>query len=225
VSGRNLKQWLALAVILTIPGMIAKAKGVPREPIVVTISVHDDAGVPWETIKAAENEASRIFLDAGIVVDWRNCHAVVERSEEAEERRNCVEAIFPEHLHVRVVKRPIGLSLNVLGTSFLSEDGSGCQADVFYERVEVLQANSNASLAAVLGLVVVHEIGHLLLGTHSHAPMGIMRAVWGHDELHSAERGALIFTEEQSKQMREKLASAQAITKDETRASDRLLGD
>jgi len=200
---------MGLGLVLAMAGVPAKAKVVPKTPIVVTISVHNDVAVPWGTIRGAEEEASRVFRQAGIDVEWMNCQVVSGETVEAEKPRSCGESIFPEHLQLRIVKRSVGLSPKVMGISFLSEDGSGCQADLFYERIEGLGQESNASVASILGHVASHEIGHLLLGTNSHASRGIMRAVWGPDELASVTQRALIFSEKESAQMRARLGSAE----------------
>jgi hypothetical protein len=225
VSGRRLRKWIGLGLVLAMAGIPAKAKVAPKPPVVVTISVHNDAVVPWETIRGAEEEASRVFREAGIDVEWVNCQAVPEETMRVEKSRNCGESIFPEHLQLRIVKRSVGLSPKVMGISFLSEDGSGCQADVFYERIEGLRRESNASLASILGDVASHEIGHLLLGTNSHASRGIMRAVWGRDELASVTQRALIFSEKESAQMKARLGSAETRKKDAPLVSSGHLGD
>jgi hypothetical protein len=225
VSGKSLRKWMGLGLVVAMSGVPAKAKVVPKTPVVVTISVHNDVAVPWGTIRGAEEEASLVFRQAGIDVEWLNCQAVSEVTVAAEKSRSCGEAIFPEHLQLRIVKRSVGLSPKVMGISFLSEDGSGCQADVFYERIEGLQRESNASLASILGDVASHEIGHLLLGTNSHASRGIMRAVWGRDELASVTQRALIFSEKESAQMRARLGSAETRKKDAPLVSSGHLGD
>lgn len=207
VSGRKLRRWIGLILILVMPEMPARAKGVPTTPIVVMISVHDDAGVPWGTIRASEREASLVFRETGIEIDWQDCRALPDTIGEAQAWKNCGEAAFPKHLHVQIVKRFIGLSPGVKGIAFLSADGSGVQADVFYDEIKGLQTNTDASLVTLLGLVTAHEIGHLLLGANSHAPRGIMRAEWGRHELESAKRRALLFSMQQSQHMRERLAS------------------
>ena len=216
---------MGLGLVVAMSGGPAKAKVVPKTPVVVTISVHNDVAVPWGTIRGAEEEASLVFRQAGIDVEWLNCQAVSEVTVAAEKSRSCGEAIFPEHLQLRIVKRSVGLSPKVMGISFLSEDGSGCQADVFYERIEGLRRESNASLASILGDVASHEIGHLLLGTNSHASHGIMRAVWGRDELASVTQRALIFSEKESAQMRARLGSAETRKKDAPLVSSGHLGD
>jgi hypothetical protein len=216
---------MGLGLVLAMAGVPAKAKVVPKTPIVVTISVHNDVAVPWGTIRGAEEEASRVFRQAGIDVEWMNCQVVSGETVEAEKPRSCGESIFPEHLQLRIVKRSVGLSPKVMGISFLSEDGSGCQADLFYERIEGLGQESNASVASILGHVASHEIGHLLLGTNSHASRGIMRAVWGPDELASVTQRTLIFSEKESAQMRARLGSAETRKKDAPLVSSEHLGD
>lgn len=208
VNRRKLERWLGLVLILVTPGMCAGTKAVPKTPIVMMISVQDDVGIPWKTIRASERQASHVFREAGIELDWQNCHALPETSGETQAWQNCAEAVFPGHLHLRIVNRSIGLSPDVMGISFLSADGSGYKADVFYDEIKCLQKETNASLPTLLGHVTAHEIGHLLLGANSHAPQGIMRAVWGPDELKSAKRGALFFSAEQSQHMRDRVASA-----------------
>jgi hypothetical protein len=76
---------------------------------------------------------------------------------------------------------------------------------VFYDSVEKLHQDWHASLSRVLGHVMAHEIGHLLLGTNAHSPMGIMRPNWQGQELRSIAIGTLLFTREQARSMQTKL--------------------
>ena len=94
--------------------------------------------------------------------------------------------------------------------AFLSAEGTGCYTDVFYERAAKLQSAWNVNLSDTLGAVMAHEIGHLLLGSNSHTPAGIMRARWEGQELNRMARGNLLFTESQSDQMRAKLSATRS---------------
>ena len=53
---------------------------------------------------------------------------------------------------------------------------------------------------------MAHEIGHLLLGANSHSCTGIMQAFWSGEELSLAARADMLFTPEQSRQMKTRLA-------------------
>jgi hypothetical protein len=88
----------------------------------------------------------------------------------------------------------------------------GVYGDVFYPLVEKLHSDCHASLSRVLGHVMAHEIGHLLLGLRSHSALGIMQPDWQGEALRRIGMGTLLFTVEQARNMREKL-----LAKSETR--------
>src|SRR6266566_4513303 len=102
---------------------------------------------------------------------------------------------------------------STLGISYLSSDGTGCQADIFYEGIEKLRYETFVDPAIILGHVAAHEIGHLLLGSNSHSTGGIMRAHWNMEELARANKRLLLFTKSQSHRMTEKLCVAMARRK------------
>jgi hypothetical protein len=56
----------------------------------------------------------------------------------------------------------------------------------------------------LLGRVMVHELGHLLLGP-GHSRVGIMKAHWGPQDLHLSNLGMLDFTSEQAALIRSNL--------------------
>jgi hypothetical protein len=94
-----------------------------------------------------------------------------------------------------------------MGISYLSADGVGGYADLFYQRVAEMHETSQVNMSSILGHGIAHEIGHLLLGTNSHSASGIMRVRWERAELTSVSKGTLFFSAFQSRQMRTKLAS------------------
>lgn len=185
--------------------------GDSQENARLTVSVYNDAEVPADVLKLAENEASRVFRQAGIELYWLNCR-IPAVSEDAS--RACREALFPDHLHLRIVRKALGLKGETMGISFQSDDGSGCYADLFYEPMEQLHQSEGTDMASLLGHVAAHEIGHLLLGTNSHSSAGIMHARWTAEELASARVGGLIFSENESRRMKAKLAAAMQAAKE-----------
>jgi hypothetical protein len=54
---------------------------------------------------------------------------------------------------------------------------------------------------------MVHELGHLLLGSGSHSPTGIMQPVWQSQILLQGLRRALHFTPEQARRIRAEASS------------------
>jgi hypothetical protein len=209
VIRKMLWRCFSLISFLILPNQISWCKASPEAGTHLTISVYNDVGVPRGTLRQAEDEATRIFRQAGIEVNWLNC----EVPAAAEDAAACQEVVFPTHLHLRIVRMAHGLKEGTLGISFLSADGSGCQADLFYEPMEELQSSNNASLAPLLGHVAAHEVGHLLLGTNSHAPTGIMRAHWASEEISTAKLGGVFFSDRESERMRQKLSIRMDLAK------------
>ena len=118
------------------------------------------------------------------------------------EDSDCARAEWPTHLAVRIVPRSRHSTNEVFGVAFLSAEGTGCYSDVFYDRAMELHADWKVGLPDILGSVVAHELGHLLLGSNSHSSAGIMRAHWQGEELHRLSRGNLGFTSEQANHRR-----------------------
>ena len=124
------------------------------------------------------------------------------------EDSDCARAEWPTHLAIRLVSRSVRSTGEVFGVAFLSAEGTGCYSDVFYERALELHADWNVGLSDILGSVMAHELGHLLLGSNSHSGAGIMRAHWQGEELHRLSRGNLGFSSDQASHMRGKLNRA-----------------
>ena len=192
--------WFGI-LLLNIVASAGAQVGAPASQ--VTVSVHNDAHVPLDTLVSAESTASRVFREAGLNVEWMNCIGVGNHGSASP----CTKAAYPTYLHIRIVARARNLPGTTFGIAYLSADGSGCYSSAFLEPIVHLNAIRGQGVAPVLGHVMAHEIAHLLLGTNSHAAEGIMRAQWQRDELLSASRGELLFSPRESQVMRERLSA------------------
>lgn len=197
------------------------ARVAEKEPP-LTISVYNQAGVPGDVLSRAEEEASRVFHRAGIEVKWLNCRMPATNEEGSSA---CREATFPAHLHLRIVQTSLGLKGEAMGISFQAENGKGCYADLFYKPMRDLHKTDGTDVASLLGHVAAHEIGHLLLGTNSHAVAGLMHAHWTAAELASSKIGELVFLDREARQMREKLLTAAHIRRERSAAIVARVGD
>jgi hypothetical protein len=198
----------------------------PKVPLLkelpVTVAVHNDARIPLGVLLQAESEASRIFRESGLEIRWLNCSPPQLFKQNPPE---CATSDFPRHLQLRIAKHSLNLNELTMGASYLSADGTGCYADLFYDRAQLIHETSHVSVATILGHGIAHEIGHLLLGTNSHAPAGIMRARWQPADLASASKGSLLFSTLESQEMRSKLAASHAQARDDSHIVAARLGD
>jgi hypothetical protein len=84
---------------------------------------------------------------------------------------------------------------------------------VFYNSVEALAQRQKevgikgdslryATKAQILGNMIAHEIGHVLLNLRSHSATGIMRGDWDLQDLQDVAYGCLLFTRLQAEIIR-----------------------
>jgi hypothetical protein len=191
------------AVLLTLtifPSWKAVAANVEKNPQ-FTVSVYNDARVPALVLESAERRAGSIFAHSSLDVAWLDC---THPGDDIAVACNRMDA--PGHLALRVISHALSPMRDVVfGVSFLSSSGAGKYADVFWDRAEDLHAASDLDLGGILGSVMAHEIGHLLLGSNAHAVSGIMRARWEGEELRRIVMGTLLFNPQQEELMRRKV--------------------
>jgi hypothetical protein len=195
---------LAAAAIL---GVGTPTWSVPRPPLNphVTVYVSDGAQTSPRSLAHAEREAGRIFQSAGITLDWIDCTHLTDQSTDA----GCHRTPIPGELAIRILPRARQAPDSVFGTSFLDRSG-GTYADIFLDRVQQLrELDPSLTLEPILGDVLAHELGHLLLGTGSHAPTGLMQANWKYPQLRLIEMGQLSFSPKEAALLRARLASLQ----------------
>jgi len=179
--------------------LLLGAAATSQETAHITVVVNDAVGVTPSLLLRAENEAGRLFEHAGIEIEWRNCGRSIQ--EDVEDCRIHGTNRFVLH----IVHTGQAVSDSVFGVAFLGEDGGGKYSDVFFDRIVETVSSSNVPLVPLLAAVSAHELGHLLLGTHSHSFAGIMEARWQKQSLWKIAVGSLYFTHEQARSMRGRL--------------------
>jgi len=195
---------LSLIVLGSLPALAASGKG---DRVQLRVSVFNSSPISFATLERAENEAGRLLRDVGVEVVWLNCP---EDAQHEASLGRCTEVSFPLHLHLGLLRVSRGLKASTVGISFSAEDGQGCYAYLFYEPIRQLVERTQVAPSVILGHAMAHELGHLLLGTNSHSPGGLMRAHWTPEDLANASRGNLRFSLEQSLRIRSRLTSQES---------------
>jgi hypothetical protein len=204
-------QLLRFSVLLTFVGLPLKldARTVEERPKVL-VSVFNDAGVDDSIIFLAEKVASQIYDQAGLSIIWKNCLAQRELR-----REKCVQTVDSRHVVLHIEHQARTLGTDIYGVAFLGEDGSGVFCDVFYDPIAELHRRGRASEATILAIVAAHELGHLLLGSHAHSPIGIMRPQMRARDFWTPELGTTTFSREQTKKISARLVriNAESVSK------------
>jgi len=123
----------------------------PAPSYTLTVALFNDAHVPPIVLAGAQETASYIFAKSGIDIRWMLCG---REDESPEERNACSQPEFPDLLDVHIVNGCPDLASSVFGISYLSPEGIGTQADVFYGKVAVFRRRT-AELSTLLGYALV----------------------------------------------------------------------
>jgi hypothetical protein len=208
------KSWqhcLVFGFLLTL-GLTASAQAGDAEPgLRITLLVRNYAEVPEKTLRQAEKEMTTIFHQLGIDTSW---HHIPAPSGERRSNSSSTPTVPTPGLQLRIhilsqtMARPLEERFangdHVFGVAPRTEDNPGRLVYIFYHRVEELVQKQwlLEYTDRILGLVIAHEIGHLLLPSNSHTKTGIMRANWyfpSKVDFLLATSGNLGFTPQQAK--------------------------
>jgi hypothetical protein len=162
------------------------------------------ARAPDRTVAEAQAEVSYLFELSRIEVEWRPCREMEMPDPEATQARFVVR--------IRTAEAPTGSEpREVIGRAYFASDsprisaGTYHYADVYYaEAAKLAASHSEAEEAEVLGCVVAHEIGHLLLGER-HTPHSLMAATWNGEQAEAARKRGLRFTKRDRSEMARQL--------------------
>lgn len=207
---------LASALVLTSdPSAMAQSVAFgPREPNpVITIRVVNDAKIDRETGRRAQNVAARIFRKAAVEIRWVDAAPFSQNLLEAVEEPRLLDAT---EIELRILSPATADRLSLPGNVMGLAPGAGPDRErvyVFYGRVKELafrQVKQHcertiarpATVEQILGAMIAHELGHILLDLPSHSATGIMRGNWDQKDLHDVAYEDLLFTPQQCQAIR-----------------------
>jgi hypothetical protein len=139
-----------------------------------------------------EEVAGEVYRNIGVALEWANneCHPG--------------EGVFAVSIASRAVAGTL-VSDHTLG---FAESGTR-EGTVLYDHVKRFSRRYHVNRGVLLGYVLAHELGHLLLPPNSHSATGVMR---GTIDLPLASERQLRFTPEQRALILSKLAGASRYT-------------
>jgi hypothetical protein len=196
---------LVLAIGLT--GLSRTAAASPERSTAITIHVYNYAGVAPQTLTDTEEVATEIFREAGVGTRWVNIVLTTENDQvisvdhPAFTSADIQLSILPSKMSDR-----FGIPNNVIGLA----PGTDAQiVYVFASKVETLfwrllraqcsgRMDRPVSRAQILGHVIAHELGHLLLNMNGHSAHGIMRGDLDFTDRHDS----LLFMPQQAEVLR-----------------------
>jgi hypothetical protein len=186
------RQWLIMGWLAATGLNPNVAAAEPVEMPGVVVQIVNLAQVDGRQLTVAKNEVERIFRAAGVEITWTVGPVPVPASVAAQ--------------HGGPRPHVVLFVADAQGPQTDRDDAAGeawrqlGRAYAFHDRIRDACTNQPTDPALVLGRVMAHEIGHLLLPSHSHSAHGIMRPNVDFNAI-----GLFVFEPEQARTIRTEL--------------------
>jgi hypothetical protein len=189
----------ALAVSAALLMARAATAADSKERATIVLHVDDFANLLSGDLGTAEMVVRRTFAAAGVRIIWR----------QGRDKTPPIDGAL--YLTVLVLSRQMGekkIAADGVGPNVLGQAAKECgRAYIFSHRIVPLAARNGRDLGSVLGRVLAHEIGHLVLPEYGHSETGLMTA--GLDLRPNADAA---FTLEQTAAIRGRLTNQGTVT-------------
>jgi hypothetical protein len=200
---RNLARTIvcAAAWLMTTAAYAADPPPIATSTPRVTLRIYDYAIIPSDLLARSQAVVDRVYREIGVNVHWAETivAGVPNGAPAAIDPRDLIIVILSPRMS-RMHTLPEG----VVGVAATAPSETGRYAYVLFDRIDKLPLVSDNHVMDVMGLVIAHELGHLLLSQGSHAGTGLMQPVWGVEALR-ADRGQFGLSREQADVIRRTL--------------------
>jgi hypothetical protein len=170
----------AAAAVLVAMAMGVRISAEPR--VAVTVRLYNASGIPATELVAARDAIESTFEDSGLDLIIRPCGRGMQSSIDS-----CSEPLKPLEMVVRIINAPLldqTVHPDACGVAYVvRETDRGWLATAYSDRVVDAAVRVGVDAGTLLGLVISHELGHLLLGSGYHGWSGVMRADWSEELL------------------------------------------
>jgi hypothetical protein len=161
-----------LVVIMAVwtAGTAARSDAAPGPESVLVLHVTDSAHASRGDLAEAKQLVTRVYRQAGVRAVWTNDTASAAQPDGAFD----VDVLVSSKEMMTRKSQLDALDEHVFGTA----SRPSRRAYIFYDRIADHAQRTVSNFGLLLGMVIAHEVGHLLLPPSSHSADGIMCATW-----------------------------------------------
>ena len=201
---------VVIAVTLTMLWNVPRAAAQSEAPA-VRIRILDYAPIANDVIAQAQQRVTDIYESIGVQLRWQATVRPLDPSSSGAdtltEAAEFVLIVLSPNMSRRMKIAP-----HAVGMAIVPPQGGGRIAYVLFDRVTQVARAARSEVTDVLGRVMAHEIGHLMLPDGSHSGSGLMRAGWNIKELHRPPDSAFEFTISQGETIRRRLRRSAPVS-------------
>ena len=175
----------------------------------VRIRILDYARIANDVIAQAQQRVTDIYRTIGVQIRWQVTICPPDPSSSGDETLTEPSDFVLIVLSPNMTRR-LKVARDVVGMAIVPPQGGGRIAYVLFDRVTRIARAARSDVTEILGMVMAHEIGHLMLPDGSHSDSGLMRADWKLKELHRPLLPAFEFTIPEGETIRRHLQRSRA---------------
>ena len=138
----------------------------PAAQAKLAVRLYNYTEVSVRALRGALEETQQVFRQAGVEMVWIECRTTLE---EAPKHPACRRQRGPSVVILSILPRHMDRRAAVRDDVFGLANPEAGMASVLFHRVEQLAEANYMPVEVVLGHIVAHEIGHVLLGHKSHS--------------------------------------------------------
>lgn len=199
---------LTLLLTLTASNAVLAAEG--NEERAVSIRIHDYANIQDAALARAQQVVSGMYGAIGVRTDWRDPLRQSEGAIENTDASDCPSSDLQIIILTSAMASRGVIPDAIIGFAAVEPGVGGRIAYVIYDRVRSFASDTNVDDMRMMGMVMAHEIGHLLLMRQSHSDTGLMRGHWQRSEFRADHPIDLHFSEPQVMEIRRTLGAEMA---------------
>jgi hypothetical protein len=193
---------LLFGIIILAPVALA-AEG--DEARTVSVRIHDYAHIQDAELARAQEVVSGMYGAIGVRTDWLEPLQQIGGVFDGSGARDCK----PSDLMIIILTSAMAnrgvIPGSIIGFAAAEPGVGGRIAYVIYDRVRDIARGTGVDDMRMMGIVMAHEIGHLLLTHQAHSDDGLMRGRWQESEFRSPRPSDLHFSELQAGEIRRTL--------------------
>jgi hypothetical protein len=176
----------------------------------VRIRIHDYANIQEAGLARAQEVVRGMYGEIGVRTDWLDSLRLSQDAVEGVSAPACA----PSDLEIIILTSEMAtrgvIPDTIIGYAAVEQGIGGRVAYVIYDRIRSFASDTSIDDMRMMGIVMAHEIGHLLMVNQSHSDTGLMRARWQQSEFRRDRLIDLQFSEPQAVEIRKMLGRERA---------------
>jgi hypothetical protein len=195
----------SLAVFILVTSTSLASAADPINAAAVRVRIHDYANIRPSRLARTQRLVSHLYDAIDVRTEWLE---VTRPLDDTTIASPCGPTDLTIILLTAAMAERRQVPPSIAGYAAVTPGEAGRVAFVIYDRVREIAQRADADVVYVMGTVIAHELGHLLLPSGAHSDAGLMRRHWDAADF---KRPDLHFSSAQATTIRQTIDAAASL--------------